>query len=115
LEKDEIGMIGEFSGSLRERVTIERRTESRDAAGGRNGPWLYDGAAWVGVTPLIPASLAAADTLSASPRWQVVMRKREGIGVGTRLVWRGKFLAVRSVISDPRDPARMILTSEEMR
>jgi head-tail adaptor len=108
-------MIGEFSGSLRERVTIERRADSRDTAGGRTEGWLYDGAAWVGVMPLIPARLSAADTLSASPRWQVVMRKREGIGVGTRLVWRGKFLSVRGVVSDPRNPARMILTSEEMR
>ncbi len=108
-------MSGEFCGALRERVTIERRAEGRDGAGGRNGRWLYDGAAWVGVTPLIPASLVEADSLSATPRWTVIMRKREGICVWTRLVWRGRFLYVRSAISDPRDPARMILTTEEKR
>jgi head-tail adaptor len=108
-------MIGEFSGALRERVTIERRDETRDSARGRNGRWLYDGAAWVGVTPIIPASLTAADTLSALPRWQIVMRKREGIGLATRLVWRGRFLSVRAVVSDPRDPARMVITTEEIR
>ncbi len=108
-------MIGEFSGSLRERVTIERRAETRDNARGQNGGWVYDGAAWVGVSPIIPASLTAADTVSALPRWQVVMRKREGIGVGMRLVWRGLFLSVRGVVSDPRDPARMLITTEEMR
>jgi hypothetical protein len=49
------------------------------------------------------------------PRWQVTMRKREGIDLKTRLVWRGRFLGVRSVVSDPRDPARMVLTCQEKR
>ncbi len=106
---------GEFAGALRERVTIERRAEGRDATGGRTGGWLYDGAAWVGVTPLIPADLVAADSLSFLPRWQIIMRKREGIGPWTRLVWRGRFLGVRGVVSDPREPSRMILTTEEIR
>ena len=105
----------EFSGNLRERVTIECRADGRSPSGGRTGGWLYDGAAWVGVTPLIPASLEAAGSLSALPRWQVLMRKREGIGVHTRFVWRGRFLAVRAVVSNPREPAQMILTCEEKR
>jgi head-tail adaptor len=108
-------MMGELAGALRERVTIERRTEGRDPAGARTGGWAYDGAAWVAVSPLIPASLVEADSLSAAPRWTVIMRKREGLGVWTRLVWRCRFLHVRSIVSDPRDPARMILTAEEKR
>ena len=105
----------ELSGSLRERVTIERRLGNRDALGGAVGAYAYDGAAWAAVSPLIPADLTVADSLSALPRWQVTMRKREGIDLKTRLVWRGRFLGVRSVISDPRDPARMVLTCQEKR
>jgi head-tail adaptor len=105
----------ELSGALRERVTIERRLGNRDALGGAIGAYAYDGAAWVAVSPLIPADLTVADSLSALPRWQVTMRKREGIDLKTRLVWRGRFLGVRGVISDPRDPARMVLTCEEKR
>jgi head-tail adaptor len=105
----------EFTGTLRERVTIERRLGNRDALGGASGAYAYDGAAWVAVSPLIPAELAAADSLSAMPRWQVTMRKREGIDLKTRLVWRGRFLGVRGVLSDPRNPAQMLLTCEEKR
>jgi len=76
---------------------------------------MLDGAAWVAVSPLIPADLAAAGSLSAMPRWQVTMRKREGIDLKTRLVWRGRFLGVRGVVSDPRNPAQMVLTCEEKR
>ncbi len=107
--------MSEFAGSLRERVTIERRDTSRDNLGGANRRYVYDGAGWVAVTPVIPASLTAADALSALPRWQVAMRKREGIGPWTRLVWRGKFLVVRAVESDPRTPAMMLLSCDEMR
>jgi head-tail adaptor len=108
-------MSAEFLGTLRERVTIEHRLGNRDALGGASGRYAYDGAAWVAVSPLIPADLTAADSLSAMPRWQVTMRKREGIDLRTRLVWRGRFLGVRAVVSDPRDPARMVLTCEEAR
>jgi hypothetical protein len=52
--------------------------------------------------------------LSALPRWQVTMRKREGFGMATRLTWRGKYLAVRSLVSDPSFPARMQLVCEEV-
>lgn len=107
--------MSEFAGTLKERVTIEQRLGSRDALGGAAGAYAYDGQAWAAVTPLLPADLAAADSLSALPRWQVTMRKREGIELRTRLVWRGRFLGVRGVVSDPRDPARMVLTCEEKR
>jgi len=105
----------EFAGTLKERVTIERRLGNRDTLGGAVGAYAYDGQAWAAISPLIPADLAVADSLSALPRWQVTMRKREGIDPRTRLVWRGRFLGVRAVVSDPRDPARMVLTCEEKR
>ncbi len=108
-------MSGEFAGALRERVTIEQPHPARDALGGRAGGYLYDGAAWAAISPLMPADLAAADALSAQPRWSVTLRKREGIDPGTRLVWRGRFLRVRSVVSDPVQPAQMVLTCEEVR
>ena len=107
--------MSEFAGALRERVTIERRLGNRDVLGGASGHYAYDGAAWAAVSPLIPADLSLADSLSAMPRWQVTIRKREGIDLRTRFVWRGRFLGVRSCISDPRDPARMVLTCEEAR
>lgn len=108
-------MSGELAGSLRERVTIEQPLPQRDALGGRRGGWTYDGAAWARVTPLVPADAATGDARSALPRWSVTLRKREGIMPGTRLVWRGRFLIVRHGISDPAEPARMILTCEETR
>jgi head-tail adaptor len=108
-------MSGEFSGALRERVTLEQRLGNRDRLAGASGKYAYDGAAWTSVMPLVPAGLVAGDSLSGLPRWQVIMRKREGVDQRTRLTWRRKYLAVRHVVSDPRDPSRMILTCDEVR
>lgn len=108
-------MRGELAGALRERVTIERRAGDRDAIAGASGRHLYDGAAWVAVAPLTFGAESVAQALSALPRFAVTMRKREGIGPWTRLVWRGRFLRVLAVLSDPRDAARMQLTCEELR
>jgi head-tail adaptor len=108
-------MSSEFAGTLRERVVLETRLENRDARGGADGRYSYDGEAWAALMPLMPAELSRADALSALPRWQVTMRKREGVGMRTRLIWRGKYLAVRGLVSDPRQPAQMVLTCEEVR
>jgi SPP1 family predicted phage head-tail adaptor len=105
----------EFAGTLRERVLLETRLANRDSRGGATGGYSYDGTAWAAVMPLMPADMTRADALSAMPRWQVTMRKREGVGMQTRLTWRGKYLAVRALVSDPREPAQIQLTCEELR
>ena len=108
-------MSGEFAGALRERIIIEKRLGNRDVRAGASGSYGYDGAAWVSVTPLIPGDVTQADALSFMPRWRVIMRKRENIGPWTRLLWRGRYLAVRSVISDPSEPSQMVMTADEVR
>lgn len=108
-------MSGEFAGSLRERVLIETRLDNRDTLGGANGKYAYSGEAWAALMPMVPANLSQADSLRAMPGWQVIMRKREGIDPRVRLTWRGKYLAVRQVVSDPREPSHMVLTCEEVR
>ncbi|MEK6636995.1 MAG: phage head closure protein [Pseudomonadota bacterium] len=107
--------MSEFSGALCERISFERRSDARDLIAGVRGKWSYDGAAWAAVTPLAPAEQIEADALSAAPRWRVTVRKRDGIDLNSRIVWRGRYLRVRSVESDPRAPAQMTLTTQEQR
>lgn len=107
--------MSEFAGALRERIGIERRLDARDAMARGSDRWMSDGAAWASVAPLIPADLVQADVRSALPRWQVVMRNRPRLGVWTRFSWRGRYLAVRALIADPRDPDRVVMTCEEIR
>jgi head-tail adaptor len=105
----------EFAGALRERIAFERRSDARDLLAGARGKWRYDGAAWAAVTPLGSGDVVEADSLSALPRWRVIVRKRDSVDPSSRIVWRGRYLRVRSVESDPREPAQMILTTQEQR
>lgn len=107
-------MSGEFAGTLRERVTIEERLPGRDALGGANGAYAFAGECWASLTPLVPGDLTRADALSFRARWRVTMRKRESLGARTRLRWRGLTLAVRGIGFDPREPAQLVLTCEEV-
>jgi head-tail adaptor len=107
--------MSEFAGALRERIELERRVDERDSYAGAKPRFVYDGAAWASVTPLVPADLVAADTLSFKPRWRVTMRKRESIGAHTRIIWRRHYLLVRGIEIDPRTPGQMILNCEEAR
>jgi head-tail adaptor len=108
-------MSAEFAGALNQRVVIEQRAKGRSATGGTFRQWDYVGAAWAAVSPIIPAGLVAGDTLSSALRWKVSLRKREDIAPGHRLVWNGRFLMIRAVVSDPAEPSRFILTCEEAR
>lgn len=109
-----VRMTGELAGSLRERVVLERRLGGRDALGGGGGRYAYIGEAWAALSPIAPGNLTAGESIRALPRWRVTLRKRDFIDPSVRLVWRGKFLAVRAVVSDPREPSQMMLTCEEI-
>jgi head-tail adaptor len=108
-------MRGEFSGRLSERVLIEHRQGNRDLLAGASGAYAYAGEAWAMLMPMMPGDQVQGQALSANARWQVTMRKREGVDQRTRLTWRRKYLAVRSITHDPREPAQMVLICEEVR
>lgn len=107
--------MSEFAGTLRERVTFERRSDDRDLQGGAHGAWRYDGTAWAAIAPLAAGDERVADTLSALPRWRVTVRMRSGVDVASRIVWRERYLRVRAVEQDPRTPEQMVLITEEQR
>lgn len=108
-------MTQEFAGALRERVAIEQRASQRDVWGGAAGGYSYDGAAWAAIAPLTPGEEVAGDVYAALPRWRVTLRRRDRIGPQTRFVWRGRYLKVRTVETDPAAPARMYAVCEEQR
>jgi SPP1 family predicted phage head-tail adaptor len=107
--------MNEFAGALRERISFEQRSEERDLLAGARSKWRYDGAVWAAVTPLGTGDAVIADSVSALPRWRVIIRRRDGIDLSSRIIWRGRYLNVRSVDQDPRQPEQMTLITEEQR
>ena len=104
-------MDSELSGALKERVAIEAFVDLRDAAGATIGHWTPAGGAWAAVVP-DGAGGPESEARRSRRRWRVTLRTPVTVGLTTRLVWRGQWLAVLSVEADPRRPDRVELRCE---
>ena len=101
----------ELAGSMVERVAIERFVTARDEAGAEVGEWRGEGAAWAAIVP-DGAGLAEGQARRSRRRWRVTIRAAVAVGLTSRLVWRGLWLAVLAVETDPRRADRVVLRCE---
>jgi SPP1 family predicted phage head-tail adaptor len=108
-------MSGEFAGTLRERIVIERGGSTRNAMGLLEPSWdeVCRCLASVAFESVGPETEAQA--LSAMPRYRVTIRWREGIAIDQRVSWRGRKLMVRQLFDDPRTKDRIVMRCEEVR
>jgi head-tail adaptor len=105
----------EFSGLLRERIAIERPVNLRNAMGLQQAGWEPVCRALASVTLDQVGAEAEGQALSAMPRYKVLIRWREGIAIDQRVQWRGRTLAIRHLLDDPRRRDRILLRCEEVR
>lgn len=108
-------MIKEFSGLLRERVTIERPVSLRNAMGLQQPGWEQVCRCLASVVLDSVGAEAEAQALSAMPRYKLTIRWRQGIALDQRILWRGRTLAVRQLLDDPRRRDRIVMRCEEVR
>ena len=107
--------MSDFAGSLRERVTIERPVSLRNAMGLQEPGWEEVCQCLAGVALESVGAESEAQALSAMPRFRVTIRERDGIGLGQRIRWSGRFLMVRQLLTDPRAKDRIVMRCEEVR
>jgi head-tail adaptor len=108
-------MSGEFAGSLRERVTIERQVPARNAMGLQEYAWEPLCRCLASVLPDGVGAEAEGQALSAMPRFRVTIRSRDQVGIDQRVAWKGRVLMVRQIVADPRTPDRIAMRCEEVR
>lgn len=108
-------MSREFTGLLRERVAIERPVSLRNAMGLQQPGWEQVCRCLASVVLDSIGAEAEGQSLSAMPRYKVTIRWREGIALDQRVQWRGRTLAVRQLLDDPRRRDRIVMRCEEVR
>ena len=108
-------MSAEFAGTLRERILIERPIATRNAMGLQESGWIQVARCLAAVSLEGAGAEAEGQTLSAMPRYRVVLRKRDGIAIDQRISWRDRFLMVRQLLEDPGAKDRIVLRCEEVR
>jgi SPP1 family predicted phage head-tail adaptor len=108
-------MSGEFAGTLRERVLIERAITSRNAMGLQEPGWEKVCSCLASVALESVGAESEAQALSAMPRFRVTIRWREGIAIDQRISWNGRKMMVRQLLDDPRAKDRIVMRCEEVR
>ncbi|MFN2472792.1 MAG: head-tail adaptor protein [Sphingomicrobium sp.] len=108
-------MSGEFAGTLRERVIIERPVEARTSIGVQQFGWERVASCLAAIVPEGAGPEREAMALSVMPRFQVTIRYRDGIAIDQRLRWGTRVLMVRQMLSDPRLGDRIVMRCEEAR
>jgi head-tail adaptor len=107
----EADMADELTGTLTERVAIEHFVDSRDASGASTGNWQPAASAWAAIVPDGQGG-SEGETRRSARRWRVMLRAPTPVGLLSRLIWRGEWLAVLAVEADPRTPDRVTLRCE---
>ena len=108
-------MNGEFAGTLRERIIIERPISQRNAMGLQEPGWEQVCRCLASVALESVGAESEAQALSAMPRFRVAIRWREGIAIDQRVSWSGRRLMVRQLLDDPRAKDRILMRCEEVR
>lgn len=108
-------MSGEFAGSLRERITIERPVSSRDPMGLQDHGWEPVARCRAAIAGEGVGAQSEGMALSAMQHFRVTLRTREGLSVDQRVLWNGRVLMVRQLLIDPRAKDRLTLRCEEVR
>jgi len=93
------------AGLLRQRVTIQKATESQNSYGEMAQSWSDVGTVWGDVRPLMAQarerSANEAEVLQARTPYQVRLRYVDGLSpVSHRLVWDSRTLEIEAVL-DP--------------
>lgn len=108
-------MSGEFAGTLRERVLIERPISLRNAMGLREPGWERVCRCKASVVPEGAGAEEEGQALSAMSRYRLTMRRRDDVAIDQRITWNGRRLMVRQLIDDPRQTDRIAMRCEEVR
>lgn len=103
------------AGGLRQRITIQSPTVSRDAAGGFAESWSAGVEHWAYVEPVRGQEQFSDDAMGARQQWRIIVRAEVEPAVTDRIVYDGKTLGITSVLDpDQRGVMREIQCSEDV-
>lgn len=86
-------------GSLRERVTVQRKSATRDAIGGIIETWATLATLWAKVEPKSAGEQYRRQQIQAAADWTVTIRYRTDVAPADRLRWRGHEFEIVGLIN----------------
>lgn len=104
------------AGQLRERVTIQRKSVTRDGFGAEVVTWPDLVTVWANVrsTDGTEGVESTVDQVVATISHSVLIRYRAGLSPAMRVVWRGKALQILSIVENDNRQRQLILKCSEI-
>lgn len=107
-------MTDEFSGALRQRVTLQMPVDTPDGGGGQFRNWRDIGDFWAAILPQAQDERRYAGHVATRNRYHILMRRDGDIPLTARLRWGARTLTILAVEDDhaQRDRIRIIAEQE---
>lgn len=102
------------AGELRERVTIQRVSNARDAIGGVIETWSTLMQVYAKVAPMSAGEQYRRQQIQASAQWKVTVRYANAIAPADRLVWRDRTFQIKGITNPDMRRRFLDLACEEL-
>jgi len=102
------------AGDLRERVTIQRVSSTRDAIGGLIETWSNLMTVYAKVAPMNAGEQYRRQQIQAKADWKVTVRYANSIAPADRLVWRDRTFQIKGITNPDMHRRFLDLACEEL-
>jgi SPP1 family predicted phage head-tail adaptor len=102
-------------GKLRERVTVQRATETRNRLGEATQTWSEYAERWASVEGLSSREVLQSGQQQTEVTHRVRMRYLDGMTQNMRLLWRGRVLEISSLLEHANRTEHELLCTEEVK
>lgn len=100
------------AGKLRQRMILERRTETADGCGGMTIGWVEEAQIWAALEPVSVQVAQEAQQQVETASHQVTIRYRSDVASGWRFVFGTRHLVIVD-ISDPDERGNYLVCTVE--
>jgi len=101
-------------GKLRERVTIQQATETRNRLGEATQSWNAYAEVWASVEGLSGREVLQSGQQQTEVSHRVRMRYVHGMTQNMRILWRGRVLEISSLLEHANRTEHEVLCTEEI-
>lgn len=103
------------AGAMREQITLQAYTATRDAYGGEVITWADQATVWGAVDAITGRESYAAQQLDSVVTLRVRLRMRSDVTTKWRALWRSQVLSIMAVLPSPTRDMITLLCAEGMR
>jgi SPP1 family predicted phage head-tail adaptor len=102
------------AGDLRERVSIQQVSTTRDAMGGEIQSWANLGTFWAQVAPMSAGEQYRRQQVQSSANWKITIRYNAEVTPQMRVRWQGHVFLVKGITNPDARKRFLELACEEL-